>query len=60
MTNKILQTLCSDIKESNLFRFTQNVNHKYGHNFDSYDDLYKWSVSELEKILGRSFNLFKY
>ena len=51
MTNKILwKPSAQDIKESNLFRFTQNVNHKYGLNFDSYDDLYKWSVSELEKF----------
>jgi len=51
MTNKILWKPSSQyIKESNLFRFTQIINHKYGHDFDSYDDLYKWSVIELEKF----------
>ncbi len=36
------------VKESNMYRFMQSVNHTYGTNFADYDALYQWSVENLE------------
>ena len=35
----------SRVKESNLYRFMGQVNKKHGYHFESYADLYDWSVS---------------
>ena len=35
------------IKDSNMYRFMQGVNRKYGTNFLSYDALYQWSVTNI-------------
>ena len=36
------------IKASNMYRFMQEVNRKYGTDFSDYDSLYQWSVDNLE------------
>ena len=36
------------VKESNMYRFMQSVNHSHGTNFADYDALYQWSVENLE------------
>jgi acetoacetyl-CoA synthetase len=35
-------------KNANITRYMEYVNEKYGKNFDSYDELYQWSINELE------------
>ena len=35
------------IKDSNMYRFMQDVNHTHGTNFIDYDDLYQWSVDNI-------------
>ncbi len=36
------------IKQTNMYRFMQMVNEKYGKSFSDYDGLYQWSVNNLE------------
>ena len=36
------------IKDSNMYRFMQEVNHTYGTHFDDYTALYQWSVENIE------------
>ncbi len=36
------------IKNSNMYRFMQTVNHTYGTHFTDYDHLYQWSVENIE------------
>mgnify|MGYP000895537017 FL=1 len=36
------------IKNSNLHTFQKFIENKYNTNFDSYDDLWKWSIQHLE------------
>ncbi|MEA1967581.1 MAG: acetoacetate--CoA ligase [Thermodesulfobacteriota bacterium] len=36
------------IKNSNMFSFMERVNEKYKKNFTEYDDLYQWSIENLE------------
>jgi len=35
------------VKDSNMYRFMQAVNHNYGTNFQEYDALYQWSVKNI-------------
>lgn len=36
------------VKESNMYRFMQSINHTYGTSFADYDALYQWSIENLE------------
>ena len=36
------------IKQTNMYRFMQAVNEKYGKNFSDYDGLYQWSIDNIE------------
>ncbi|MBF0574209.1 MAG: AMP-binding protein, partial [Desulfamplus sp.] len=38
------------IKQTNMYRFMQTINEKYGTNYSDYDALYKWSIDNLEKF----------
>jgi len=38
------------IKQTNIYRFMQRVNEKYGKSFSDYDGLYQWSIDNLEKF----------
>ena len=38
------------IKSSNIYRFMQNVNEKYGTHFSEYEALHQWSVNNLENF----------
>jgi acetoacetyl-CoA synthetase len=40
------------IKESNMYRFMQNVNRTYKTNFTDYDKLYQWSVENIAAFWG--------
>jgi len=35
------------IKNTNMYHFMQQVNQRYGKQFRNYDDLYRWSISEI-------------
>ncbi len=38
------------IKDSNMYRFMQSVNHTYDTHFSDYDSLYQWSVDNIESF----------
>nr|WP_329955605.1 acetyl-coenzyme A synthetase N-terminal domain-containing protein [Desulfomarina profundi] len=38
------------VKSSNMYRFMQTVNGKFGTDFADYDALYQWSVDNLEQF----------
>ncbi len=35
------------IKSTNMYKFMQTVNEKHGKNFNNYDEMYEWSVTEI-------------
>ncbi len=35
------------IKSTNIYKFMQTVNEKYGKNFSNYDEMYEWSITEI-------------
>ena len=35
------------IERSNMYQFMQHVNERFGKSFSTYDELYRWSVSEI-------------
>jgi len=38
------------IKNSNIMKYISYVNEKYGKNFKNYDELYQWSINDLENF----------
>ncbi|MBF0201821.1 MAG: acetoacetate--CoA ligase [Desulfamplus sp.] len=40
------------IENSNMYRFMQAVNKKYGRDCNDYDSLYKWSIENIEEFWG--------
>ncbi|MBF0203504.1 MAG: acetoacetate--CoA ligase [Desulfamplus sp.] len=38
------------IKQTNIYRFMQTVNEKYGKTFSDYNELYQWSIDNLEEF----------
>ncbi|NBB75769.1 MAG: acetoacetate--CoA ligase, partial [Bacteroidetes bacterium] len=36
------------VKSTNMYRFMEGVNAKYGTSFSDYDELYQWSIDNLE------------
>ena len=39
-----------DIEKSNLFKFIQYVNTEYNKDFIEYNDLYNWSVNDIDNF----------
>jgi acetoacetyl-CoA synthetase len=35
------------IKNTNMYQFMQHINQRYGKNFQDYNDLYQWSITEI-------------
>jgi len=47
MAKLLWQPTEEQIKQSNMYRYMQFVNRRYGQAFDAYDDLYRWSVENI-------------
>jgi acetoacetyl-CoA synthetase len=47
MAKLLWQPTEDQIKQSNMYRYMQFVNRRYDQTFDSYDDLYRWSVAAI-------------
>ena len=47
MGKLLWQPTQAQIKQSNMYRYMQVVNQRYDQRFESYDDLYRWSVEEI-------------
>ena len=55
--NKILWEPTSDfIQSTNIYKFKKNINDKYGLKLDSYQELHKWSVENLEEFWYETSN----
>jgi acetoacetyl-CoA synthetase len=44
------------IKNSNMYRFMQTVNHTYGTHLADYNDLYRWSIENIETFWAEVWN----
>ena len=44
------------IRQTNMYRFMQSVNEKYNCRFSSYDELYQWSIDNLEDFWAEMWN----
>jgi len=47
MANKLWEPNESQIKSTNMYRFMQFINERYGTDFEAYDPLYQWSVNNI-------------
>ncbi len=47
MGKRLWQPTEAQIKASNMVRFMQSVNQRFGKNFSTYDQLYRWSVDHI-------------
>ncbi|RTZ96051.1 MAG: acetoacetate--CoA ligase [Deltaproteobacteria bacterium] len=47
MAKKLWEPNESQIRSTNMFRFMQFINKKYGTDFETYDALYQWSVTHI-------------
>jgi acetoacetyl-CoA synthetase len=50
MGKLLWQPTDSQVKASNMFRFMQTVNERFGRNFSTYDQLYRWSVDNIPEF----------
>jgi acetoacetyl-CoA synthetase len=50
MTEPLWQPSTDRIENSNMFKFMQYVNRTYGKKFNTYDDLYNWSVEDIPEF----------
>ncbi len=50
MSKLLWQPSEAQIKASNMYRFMTLINERYGTSFDSYDDLYQWSVDHIPEF----------
>jgi acetoacetyl-CoA synthetase len=50
MTQPLWQPTKQQIEGSNLHKFMDQVNHSYGMTISNYDELYEWSVKDLENF----------
>jgi acetoacetyl-CoA synthetase len=47
MAKKLWQPSEERIKSSNMYRFMNHINEKYGQNFTEYESLYQWSIQNI-------------
>jgi acetoacetyl-CoA synthetase len=47
------------IKDSNMYRFMQGVNHSHGTDFTDYNSLYQWSVENIESFWAEIWRFVK-
>lgn len=50
MSNLLWKPSEEQIESSNMYRFMTLVNQEYGTSFDSYDDLYRWSIDNIPEF----------
>lgn len=50
MSRLLWQPSEAQIQSSNIYRFMTLINQRYGSSFDSYDDLYQWSVDHIPEF----------
>ena len=48
MANKLWEPNQSQIKSTNMYRFMQFINEKQGTDFNTYDPLYQWSITNID------------
>ena len=50
MGKRLWQPSKEQIQSSNMFRFMQRINERYGTSFDTYDGLYQWSIEHIAEF----------
>ena len=58
-TDPIWKPSTERLKNSNMYKFLAAVNSEYGTNFQGYDELHEWSISNLDKFWARMWETAK-